>query len=71
MNSSNFNAKMSFPIETLPDEKLLHLFKFLKFNDLGRCLQVSKRFRNMALDEALWEKIKIVDQGNLLRGIDK
>jgi len=53
---------MSFPIETLPDETLLHLFKFLKFKDLGRCLQVSKRFRKMALDETLWEKIKFVDQ---------
>merc|ERR1711981_660100 len=53
---------MSFPIETLPDETLLHLFKFLKFKDLGRCLQVSKRFRKMALDETLWKKIKIVDQ---------
>ena len=62
---------MSFPIETLPDETLLNLFKFLKFKDLGRCLQVSKRFRKMALDETLWEKIKIVDQGNLLMGIRK
>ena len=61
----------SLPIETLPDETLLNLFKFLKFKDLGRCLQVSKRFRTMALDETLWKKIKIVDQGNLLRGIDK
>ena len=62
---------MAFPIENLPDETLLNLFKFLKFKDLGRCLQVSKRFRKMALDETIWEKIKIVDQGNLLRGIDK
>ena len=62
MNSSNFNTKMSFPIEALPDELLLHLFKFLKFKDLGRCLQVSKTFRKMALDETLWEKIKTVDQ---------
>ena len=62
---------MSFPIETLPDETLLNLFKFLKFKDLGRCLQVSKRLRKMALEETLWEKVKIVDQGNLLWGIDK
>ena len=61
----------SLPIETLPDETLLNLFKFLKFKDLGRCLQVSKRFRTMALDETLWKKIKIVDQGNLIRGVDK
>ena len=69
--SSNFTTKMSFPIETLPDETLLNLFKFLKFKDLGRCLQVSKRLRKMALEETLWEKVKIVDQGNLLWGIDK
>ena len=62
---------MSFPIETLPDETFLNLFKFLEFKDLGRCLQVSKRFRKMALDETLWKKIKIVDQGNLIRGVDK
>ena len=61
----------SLPIETLPDETLLNLFKFLKFKDLGRCLQVSKRFRKMALDETFWKKIKTVDQGNLLRVIDK
>ena len=53
---------MSFPIETLPDETLLNLFKFLKFKDLCRCLQVSKRFRKMALDKTPWEKINIVDQ---------
>ena len=71
MNASNFNTKMSFPIETLPDETLLNLFEFLKFKDLGCCLQVSQRFRKIALDEKLWKKIKFVDQGNLLRGIDK
>ena len=57
---------MSFPIESLPDEILINMFEYLEFKDLGRCLQVSKRFRKMALDEKLWKKIKTVDQGNLL-----
>ena len=53
---------MSFPIESLPDETLLNMFEYLEFKDLGRCLQVSKRFRKISLDEKLWQKIKTVDK---------
>ena len=53
---------MSFPIESLPDETLLSMFEYLEFKDLGRCLQVSKRFRTIALDETLWQKIITVDK---------
>ena len=53
---------MFFPIENLPDETLLGIFKCLEFKDLGRCLQVSKMFRKIALDETLWETIKTVNK---------
>ena len=53
---------MFFPIENLPDETLLGIFKCLEFKDLGRCLQVSKMFRKIALDEPLWETIKTVNK---------
>ena len=53
---------MFFPIENLPDETLLGIFACLEFKDLGRCLQVSKMFRKIALDETLWQTIKTVDE---------
>ena len=53
---------MSFPIESLPDETLLSMFEYLEFKDLGRCLQVSKMFRKIALDKTLWQTIKTVDE---------
>ena len=55
-------AKMFFPFENLPDETLLGIFECLEFKDLGRCLQVSKMFRKIALDETLWQTIKTVDE---------
>ena len=53
---------MFFPIENLPDETLLHIFECLEFKDLGRCLQVSKLFRKVALDQTLWDTVKTVDK---------
>ena len=53
---------MFFPFENLPDETLLNIFECLEFKDLGRCLQVSKLFRKIALDETLWQTIKTVDK---------
>ena len=55
-------TKMFFPFETLPDEILLGIFECLEFKDLGQCLQVSKLFRKIALDETLWQTIKTVDK---------
>ena len=52
---------MFFPIENLPEETLLGIFEYLVFKDLGRCLQVSKQFRKIALDQTLWHTIKTVD----------
>ena len=53
---------MFLSIENLPDETLLGIFECLEFKDLGRCLQVSKLFRKIALDETLWQTIKTVDE---------
>ena len=53
---------MFFPIENLPDEILLGVFEYLEFKDLGRCLQVSKMVRKIALDKTLWQTIKTVDK---------
>ena len=53
---------MFFPIENLPEETLLGIFECLELKDLGRCLQVSKLFRKIALDETLWQTIKTVDK---------
>ena len=53
---------MFFPIENLPDETLLNIFECLEFKDLGRCLQVSKMFRKIALDQTLWHTVKTVDK---------
>ena len=55
-------TKMFFPFETLPHEIFLGIFECLVFKDLGRCLQVSKLFRKIALDETLWQTIKTVDK---------
>lgn len=55
-------AKMFFPFENLPDETLLGIFECLEFKDLGRCLQVSRLFRKIALDETLWQTINTVDK---------
>ena len=53
---------MFFPIENLPDETLLNIFEYLEFKDLGLCLQVSKLFRKIALDQTLWHTVKTVDK---------
>ena len=46
-------------VEILPEEILLNIFSYLGRKDVGRCLQVSKRFRNIAQDDSLWNKLEI------------
>ena len=48
-----------FSLNDLPDEILLKLFSYLGPKDLGRCLQVSKRFNQIAKDMRLWRKITL------------
>ena len=46
-------------IENLPDEILLEICTYLGLKDLGRCLQVSKRFRKISKDKNLWQRITL------------
>ena len=46
-------------IENLPDEILLKICMYLGLKDLGRCLQVSKRFRKISKDKKLWQRITL------------
>jgi len=46
-------------IENLPEEILLEICTYLGLKDLGRCLQVSKRFRKITKDEKLWQRITL------------
>ena len=51
--------------EALPNEIILHVFRYLKIEDLLKCGQVSKRFRSISNDEQyLWpKKINICCKG--------
>ena len=46
-------------IDLLPDESIFEIFSYLGPQELGRCLQVSKRFNKIAKDSKLWEKIEL------------
>ena len=46
-------------IENLPDEILLEICTYFGLKDLGRCLQVSKRFRKITKDKKLWQRITL------------
>ena len=48
-----------FYFDALPDETLLETFLYLRHKNLGRCLQVSKRFNQIAKDMRLWRKITL------------
>lgn len=43
-------------ISLLPLEVSRYIFEFLGVTDLGRCLQVSKTWRNISNDNLLWMK---------------
>ena len=47
------------PLQKLPDEVLLRIFRFLEIESLLRCSQVSKRIRKICHDQAVWEKCDI------------
>ena len=50
---------LELSLNELPDEILLKLFSYLQPKDLGRCLQVCKRFNQIAKDESIWKNIII------------
>ena len=58
-----------FSLIDLPDEILLKIFLFLPPKDLGRCLQVSKRFNQILKDVKLWQNIRIWNKFLRRKGI--
>ena len=46
-------------LDHLPDEVQLNIFKFLDFDDIIRCAQVSKRTRRICHDKSIWKKVNI------------
>ena len=47
------------PLDHVPDEVQLSIFKFLGTEDLISCAHVSKRLRRICQDESLWEKVDL------------
>jgi len=50
---------LKHPIDHMPDEVQLNIFKFLDFDDIIRCAQVSKRTRRICHDESIWKKVNL------------
>ena len=57
MSQAIQEQKNSNCIEALPNEVLLKIFQSLTILDLGKCAQVSKKFRIIAYDSTLWQKV--------------
>jgi hypothetical protein len=51
-----FNRELS-PLETLPSEIMMHIFRYLDIQELGRLSQVSKTIATYSNDEKLWERL--------------
>lgn len=49
----------------LSDEVILSIFKWLPKSTIAKCAQVSKRWKRLAYDEALWKRIDL--SGNCLK----
>ena len=47
------------PLDHVPDEVQLSIFKFLGTEDLISCSHVSKTLRRICQDESLWEKVNL------------
>ena len=50
---------LKHPLDHLPDEVQLNIFKFLDLDDVIRCSHVSKRTRRICHDESIWKKVNI------------
>jgi len=50
---------LKHPLDHLPDEVQLNIFRFLDFGDLIRCARVSKRARRLCNDESIWKKVNL------------
>ena len=49
-------GQVTLQFEALPNEVVLHIFSYLKIEDLLKCGHVSKRFRAISNDENVWPK---------------
>lgn len=47
-------------INSLPDELLLHIFKFLELDSVLECEKVCRRWRKLATDSGIWRRTHIV-----------
>lgn len=62
---SNFPDEDEAPIDILPDELLIEIFKLLPLDELLQCENVCRRWRKVARDAVLWRRIIIVCSGQL------
>ena len=53
-------------LEDLPVEIILKIFSHLPLKDLFNCMVLSKRIRNIAHDDTLWEKLNLVQNFKLM-----
>ena len=53
---------MTIFLDNLPNEVLLKVFTYLNIRDFGYCAQVSKRLRDISIDESLWQKINVFNK---------
>lgn len=50
-------------VNILPDELLIHIFKYLPLDTILSCENVCRRWRKLALDPAIWRRIVLVYSG--------
>ena len=49
-------------VEFLPNEILMNIFSHLNINDLYKCAQVSKKFRQISHDKSFWKCVNLYNQ---------
>jgi len=49
-------------IEDLPEEIILNIFTQLNIKDLYQCMAVNKKFRDIAYDNSLWDKMHLTGE---------
>ena len=49
-------------VELLPNEILMNIFSHLNINDLYKCAQVSKKFRQISHDKSFWKCVNLFNQ---------
>ena len=48
-----------FPLDTLPEEVIFHIFGYFKLKDLMNCGQLSTQIRRIARDQKLWQRVDV------------